>query len=119
MQMETKKIPTKTQQTISLNKALLSLSIYFPLSFLSFSYLISLLLYQRHDIDLFFVVQGPSYMGLKAMMLPEPYFPLIILFSHSFLIKTKTYYGAIHLSTATFVQSFLALQMKAVSLFLP
>jgi hypothetical protein len=28
-------------------------------------------------------------MGLKAMMLPEPYSPLIILFSHSFLIKDK------------------------------
>jgi hypothetical protein len=28
------------------------------------------------------------------------------------------YIGAVHLSTATFVQSFLALQMKAVSLFL-
>jgi hypothetical protein len=28
-------------------------------------------------------------MGLKAMMLPEPYSPLIILFSHSFLIKSR------------------------------
>jgi hypothetical protein len=28
-------------------------------------------------------------MGLKAMMLPEPYSPLTILFSHSFLIKHK------------------------------
>jgi hypothetical protein len=40
-------------------------------------------------MDLFFVAQGPSSMGLKAMMLPEPYFPLTILFSHSFLIKDK------------------------------
>jgi hypothetical protein len=36
MQMEMKKTPTKTPQTISLNKALLSLSIYFPLSFYHF-----------------------------------------------------------------------------------
>jgi hypothetical protein len=46
----------------------LSLSI-FLYHFIIFLYLISLLLYQRHDIDLFFIVQGPSYTGLKAMML--------------------------------------------------
>jgi hypothetical protein len=28
-------------------------------------------------------------MGPKAMMLPEPYFPLIILFSHYSIMKTK------------------------------
>jgi hypothetical protein len=92
MQMEIKKIPTRTPHTISPNKALLSLSIYlFSSLILSFSYLISLLLYQRHDIDLFFVMQGPSCMGLKAMMLPEPYFPLIILFSPYSIIKTKNH----------------------------
>jgi hypothetical protein len=36
MQMETKKIPTTTPQTISPNKPVLSLSIYFPLSFYHF-----------------------------------------------------------------------------------
>jgi hypothetical protein len=40
-------------------------------------------------MDLFFVAQGPSSTGLKAMMLPKPYFPLTILFSHFFLIKDK------------------------------
>jgi hypothetical protein len=54
--------------------------------FIIFLYLISLLLYQRHDMDLFLVARGPSYMGLKAMMLTKPSFLLIIYFSHSFTI---------------------------------
>jgi hypothetical protein len=48
------------------NKVLLSLSLYFPLSFYHFLYLTSLLLYQRHDIDLFFVTQGPLLHGSQG-----------------------------------------------------
>jgi hypothetical protein len=89
MQMEMKKIPTKTPQTISLNKALLSLSIYFPLSFYHFplSDISPFIPKTRYGLTLRHM--RPLLTGLKAMMITEPYFPLIIYFSLSSIIKTK------------------------------
>jgi hypothetical protein len=40
------------------------LSLFLLPYFVIFLYLISLLLYQRHDIAVFFIMQGPSYTGL-------------------------------------------------------
>jgi hypothetical protein len=90
MQTETKKIPTITSQTVSLNEALLSLSIYFSSLILSYSFIWYLSFHIKDVIWTYlFFMRGPSYTGLEAMMIPEPHFPLIIYFFLLLYYKDK------------------------------
>jgi hypothetical protein len=65
-QMETKKIPTTTLQTISPNKALLSLSLFI---FLSHFMIFISDFYTKDTLDIFFITQGPS---ASCQLLPSP-----------------------------------------------